>query len=677
MTGEIESQPEESRESGETSEERDSSEQERLDGATLDPGVLIEQRGDFRQAETIQETFTSIVEEAGDLIGRQQKAAEGPFEQDSSSEDDNGDEAKPINLPGPQQVSLIEQGVISEIAVQAEEESVIESKPRQRDDLDQVTVAGSETVEGEEATPITLPGPRMQEATPIPLPGVRGTIADGAATEGRAAEQAPVEYPKEPSPPPPDMERMGVETGAGPEGEGARVMSAISLGGEETTATTETPEAGPEPSEQPDQALMKGEEAGADPAAAASGEAVQDELNGEATGEADEGWTAPEMYAHVDSSGVVTIVDADGKPIDSPPTVTKVVGNDGKEKYLATYQANGKTYSFEVTSYISSLSDLYVGYDEDGKLTVFNGKGEKVDSPPAITKFVDDKGMEKYSAYYPGAGPGSGVVLDAYTGSLQNCYAHYGQDGKVTIVDADGNPLKCQPAITKYMNNKGVEQIAAYYPGAGEAGKVTLSSYSTSLQNCFVNYGQDGKVTIVDADGNPLKSQPTTTKYIDNKGVEQVVAYYPGAGEPGKVTLSSYSTSLQNCYANYGQDGKVTIVGADGKPLASQPVTYKFVDVKGVEQVVAYYAGTGDSGKVTLSSYSTSLQNCYSHIGQDGKITIVGADGKPLASQPLTYKIVDDKGMEHIIAYYAGDKTKTTLSSYLPPSGKAKSGSLA
>jgi hypothetical protein len=483
-----------------------------------------------------------------------------------------------------------------------------------------------------------------------------------------------VEIEKDPPPPPPDQGRKESETGESSERKEAGVRSAIPLEGGEATATTGTLEAGPVSAEEPDQAVLEGEAAGVDTAAAATGEAETGELSEAAVGEAEEGWNPPDMYAHVDSSGVVTIVDADGKPIDCPPIVTKVVGNDGMERYMAAYTVSGKTYTFDVPAYISSLSDLYVGYDEDGKSTVFNGKGEKVDSPPVITKFVDEKGMEKYTAYYPGAGPGSGVVLDAYTGSLQNCYAHYGQDGKVTIVDADGTPLKCQPAITKYVNNKGVEQITAYYPGAGEAGKITLSSYTASLQNCYANYGQDGKVTIVDADGNPLKSQPVTYKFVDSKGVEQVVAYYPGAGEGGKVTVSSYTASLQNYYTHYGQDGKVTIVDADGKPLASQPVTYKFVDSKGVEQVVVYYPGAGESGKVTLSSYSTSLQNCYSHIGQDGKVTVVGADGKPLASQPLTYKIVDSKGVEHIIAYFPGDQTKTTLTNYLPPSGKTKSG---
>jgi hypothetical protein len=663
----------------ETSEGRDSaedSERNALDDATLDPSALVEQSGVIRQAENIQETFTSIVEEAGDLTGLQPKAVEGPLEQESSSGDDDGDEATPINLPGPQQVSLIEQGVISEIAVQAEEESVLGSRLRQREDLDQATIADPETVKGDEATPITLPGAGGQEATPITLPGARSTASEQAATEGRAAEQAPVEVEKEPSTSP-EMERRGADTGTGPEGGEARGMPAIPLEGEEIAPTAETVEAGSGSTEQPDQALEGGQPGPGGEADLGTSEAPvagEVEENQEALGEGEEDWTPPPMYAHVDSSGVVTIVDENGKPIDSPPNVQNVVGEDGKEKYMASYEAGGKTYSFEVTSYISSLSDLYVGYDQDGKLTVVNGKGETVGSPPVFTKFVDDQGVEKYVAYYPGAGQGSGVVLEAYSGSLQGCYAYIGQDGKVTIVDGDGNPLTSQPLTYKVVDDKGVEQITAYYPGAGESGKVTLSSYTGSLEGCYTHIGQDGKVTIVDADGNPLKCQPVTYKFVDDKGVEQVTAFYPGAGESGKITLSSYTASLQGCYASIGQDGKVTIVDADGKALNIQPSTYKFVDNKGVEHIAAYYPGAGQSGMTTLSSYTTSLQSCSAHVGQDGKVTVVGADGKPLNSQPLTYKYVDGKGVEHIIAYYPGDSTKTTLNDYLPPSGTTKSG---
>jgi hypothetical protein len=761
MTGETESQPEESRERGETSEGREDREEQSLEDATLNPGVLIEQSGDIRQAEDVQEGLTSLVENAGDLTVILPPIPDGAF------------------MPP----------LVTDYSVklQPEDSTVIGSQPPIRGDLDQVAVTGTETMKGDEATPITLPGPQgTTDATPITLPEPRG-IASGTgtasagsaatgdaggigtggvgsaatgdvretasagssatgdaggtgtgrvgsaatgdvretasagssatgdaggtgtgrvgsaatgdvretgsagssatddasgiasesvATRGKGTEtssemqQTPVEYADEPTPPPPDMERRGAETDAGPEGGGARVMSAIPLAGAENAVTADTLAAESGSLEQPDQALEGGEqgqdgEADFDTTAAPVDESGELEANEETLGEGEEGWNPPPMYAHVDSSGTVTIVDENGKPIDSPPTVTKVVGEDGTEKYMASYEAGGKTYSFEVTSYISSLSDLYVGYDKDGKLTVFNGKGEPVDSPPVITKFVDEKGMEKYTAYYPGAGEGGKVTLSSYTASLEGCYSTTGQDGKVTIVDADGNPLKCQPVITKTVDH-GIEKYYASYPGTGA--KVELSAYSASLEGYYAHVGPDGKITVVGADGNPLKCQPVITKTVDH-GVEIYYASYPGTG--AKVELSAYSASLDGYYTHIGQDGKVTVVDADGNPVSSQPAITKTVD-HGVEKYYASYPGTG--AKVELSAYSASLEGYYAHVGPDGKITVVGADGKPLASQPLTYKFVDNKGVEQIVAYYPGDATKTTMTDYLPPSGKTKSG---
>jgi hypothetical protein len=721
MTSESEITPQERSEGRDVSE---SSEQKALDDATLDPRALIEQTGDIHQAEEVQEAFTSLVENTGSEV----PPIILPGFQDVSatmlSSSRTGDESITGSLPGDEGGAggaaagdaSVAAGLGDVGAAAAGDASVAAglgdaggaavghaSAAAGLGDLggaaagdasvaaglgdaggaavgDARVAAGLGDAGGAAAGDVQGGFSSLSDTPPITLHGPLGTASqesvldEAGSINARIAQRGEAAMDNDPPPPPPDMSRVELGTGSEAENEtlprNQRSMDPDPI----VIPTTEAVPADQSVEEISEILIPLHVEAEMGEVLDES-EEVAETVVDESFGEAEEGWTPPEMYAYVDSTGKVTIVDADGKLIDCPPTITKVMGNNGQEKYLATYQANGKTYSFEVTAYISSLSDLYVGYDENGKLTAFNGQGEKVDSPPVITKFVDDQGVEKYMVYYPGAGSGSGVVLDAYTASLENCYVNYGQDGKVTIVDADGNPLKCQPVTYKFLDDKGVEQITAYYPGAGEAGKVTLSSYTASLENCYVNYGQDGKVTIVDADGNPLKCQPVTYKIVDDKGVEQVTAYYPGAGEAGKVTLSSYTATLQNCYVNYGQDGKVTIVDADGKPLASQPLTYKIMDSKGVEQVIVYYPGAGESGKVTLSSYSTSLQNCYSYIGQDGKVTVVGSDGKPLASQPLTYKIVDSKGVEHIIAYYPGDQTKTTLTGYLPPSSTAKSGS--
>jgi hypothetical protein len=389
------------------------------------------------------------------------------------------------------------------------------------------------------------------------------------------------------------------------------------------------------------------------------------------TGEGNDAWTPPEMYVYADSNGKLIVVDKNGNPVDSPPVVIMLTDKGGNVIYVAHYPGMESDQSFEISSYTSSLEGMSVGYDEDGNMAVFDEKGQPVESPPLITKGIGPDGQEIYYAYYPGSGADSGVELGAYSTSLENCYANVGQDGKVTIVDADGNPLSCQPIIMKYIDEKGMEHISVYYPGSGVSSKVDVPGYSTSLDGCYANVGQDGTVTIVDADGNPLNSQPIITKYVDARGQEHISAYYSGSGSGSSIDMPGYSASLEGCYVSVGQDGKVVIVDADGNPLSSQPIITKLVDYKGVEHFSVYYSGSGVGSSVDVPGYSASLAGCYAAADQNGKIIIVDENGKPLSCQPFINKYVDAKGEEHISAWYLGDLNgvKTTLGWYIPASG--------
>jgi hypothetical protein len=62
MMDEIMRDPEKVDESGES---RNNNEQKALDDVTLDPRASVEQTGDIRQAEDVQEAFTSLVKNAG------------------------------------------------------------------------------------------------------------------------------------------------------------------------------------------------------------------------------------------------------------------------------------------------------------------------------------------------------------------------------------------------------------------------------------------------------------------------------------------------------------------------------------------------------------------------------------------------------------------------------------
>ena len=272
----------------------------------------------------------------------------------------------------------------------------------------------------------------------------RGDIQRG---EGIRAEQETINNRETGTPP----DREGTETGSGSVITGTLDISALPL---EETLPAEPSSAEEESGSAESNQALEGEgianEEGQLPAEGSElpveESTSKTETGQEGSGEGNEDWNPPDLYANIDSYGNFTVVDADGKPIDCPPYVTKIVGDKGEIIYLASYQAGGKTYSFEISSYVSSL---------------------------------------------------------------ENCYVNYGQDGKVIIVDADGNPLPSQPLFQKFLE-KGEEIIYAYYQGAGNEDKVMLSNYSTSLENCYVNYGMDGKATVVDADGKPLPSQPLT-----------------------------------------------------------------------------------------------------------------------------------------------------------------------
>jgi hypothetical protein len=92
-------------------------------------------------------------------------------------------------------------------------------------------------------------------------------------------------------------------------------------------------------------------------------------------------------------------------------------------------------------------------------------EGQPVSSPPIITKILGDTGVEKFIASYPGAGEGKPVDLPIYTADFKDVYAHVSQGGKITIVNVEGKPIASPPLIKKILED-GVEKILAYYPGS-------------------------------------------------------------------------------------------------------------------------------------------------------------------------------------------------------------------
>jgi len=169
------------------------------------------------------------------VAGRFPSMQEGPFEPPGGG-DDEGDNITPINLPGPQSTAGEEigfkfmpkepggsaeiplPGIVEEagdfpapmpspekepayqVAYEETSGSLTGNRPGIRGDLDQVTAAGSDSPGGDEATPITLPGPRgiaSQSANEAPAGESPQAVLPEDSVAGRQAgmQEGPLEPP--------------------------------------------------------------------------------------------------------------------------------------------------------------------------------------------------------------------------------------------------------------------------------------------------------------------------------------------------------------------------------------------------------------------------------------------------------------------------------------------------
>lgn len=76
--------------------------QESLDDATYEPRAHVENNGDYKQAEDIQNTLTELAENEEEGLAEQTKIRGDLDNVTADQSDEDKDEATPINLPGPQ-----------------------------------------------------------------------------------------------------------------------------------------------------------------------------------------------------------------------------------------------------------------------------------------------------------------------------------------------------------------------------------------------------------------------------------------------------------------------------------------------------------------------------------------------------------------------------------------------
>ena len=607
---------EENVESGETQEAREAPEARALEQATTEPEAHVETTRDFQEAEEIETVVVELVENV------ELESAEESLQAEFSSIVETANEVSASSSIKASQ-PIVEEALETVVQVEAVESK--ENVGRDVNETEEKPIADSRQPETgnpeRESQPAAERGATESEEEVIQVE-VINVVADNQA---------------------------GAETIAFPEEE----PEIVSVLGEEDITATEPLETAVLPEE---------------------GVLNQGDIPQEAIEGVEENWEPPEMYVHHGQDGSITIVGADGKPLDSPPVYQKIVDGNGQEQIIAHYPGMESDAKFSIKSYEKPLdpSAVFVHVGSDGKPVVVDSEGKSVDSPPIVQIMVDSSGKEIFQVQYPGGEQTQKVELQSYVGSFEKeMFIHVGEGGKVTVVDAAGKPIDSPPQITMVADSTGQAIYKASYPGGGEETKAILSSYTGSLEGCYAYYGQDGKITVVDDSGKPIDSPPPITKVMGATG-EVLIAGYPGAGPEGKVTLEAYKPSAPTeTFISIGSDGKPVVVDVDGKPINSPPIVTMVADSTGLPVYKASYPGHTSETQTVLSLYSAPLDNCYIHIGQDGKATVVDVDGKALNSQPQLLKILGSGGEEIFSAWYpddTGNESKHELGFYKPPS---------
>ncbi len=736
MSEREEIQPEERVESSEAVESAESAErveEQALQDATSEPGARIEETQTFEQSEAVEEALKESMETAG----REGDAMPSEVEVVPTATDDGSEIVKDDPGPGGSVAEVDEPGdpppppdAEGRVAQAEQSEQVIQ----EADALPATDL--SPWVDGDVAEdPDHGPDP-IERSAEIPDAGV-GTFATeepepGGAPQTTESRIAPSPAPggdvaEDPDHGPNPLERSAEIPDAGvgtfvteePEPGGAsqtpesRIAPSPDPGGDVVEdpdhgpnpigRSAETPETGigtfitddPEPGAdafaqtleegmlvtEEGEFVVTGAEVGvmAEALEGEPGAEAEETAEEEGLQEGDEGSEeGPKWYLHEDEDGNITVVDENGKPVDSPPNIVKFNG-----KYYAVYPGDElpikedgtiddpqKLAKYELTQYKGSTEGMYLHEDGDGNITVVDENGKQVDSPP---KVVYHQG--KYYAVYPGENPfnedgsikdpSKVVELPNYKASTEGMYLHEDGEGNITVVDENGKPVDSPPKVIYHQG-----KYYAVYPGEDPfnqdgsikdpGGLVELPNYQASTEGMYLHEDGEGNITVVDENGKPVDSPP---KVIYHQG--KYYAVNPGEDpfnkdgsikDPGKlVELPNYKGTTEGMYLHEDGEGNVTVVDENGKPVDSPPkVIYhqgKYYAVNPGEDPFNQDGSIKDPGKlVELPGYKASTEDMYLHEDGEGNLTVVDENGKPVDSPP---KVISYQGKYY--AFYPGE----------------------
>ena len=292
------------------------------------------------------------------------------------------------------------------------------------------------------------------------------------------------------------------------------------------------------------------------------------------------------MYVSKGADGTLQVVDANGKPVDAPPTIHTVIGSDGKPVYMASYPGGEGI----LKSYIAPISDMYVYKDKDGVTHVVDANGKPVSSPPSITVSIGQDGNPVYTASYPGSDAGP-VNLSAYSQPLSGVYFSKDVNGNTILVDEHGMKLASPPIISKSTDSSGKEVLSASYPGGQPVDISTLPEFmlessGSGWSSYHVWFNAENKPVVVDGNGNPLDAQPKLSWDSSLTCYRILPPDYPA--HPA-LFADVYYQPYSSLFIHLGQDGKPNVVDASGKPVTCPPSITASVNAAGQTVYTAHY----------------------------------------------------------------------------------------
>ena len=375
------------------------------------------------------------------------------------------------------------------------------------------------------------------------------------------------------------------------------------------------------------------------------GEELQEvDLTTEATKEVEEYWEPPEMYAYEDSEGNIIFVDAEGNPINSPPQY-KVDPNDYSVQ--AWYQGGNKN-EFNVKKFPGhSPDDIYAYHEPDGSITLVDGNGNMIPSPPQFktngniaVKVDEGKGI-----YFQ--------VIKDYNPPTDGIFAYTNPDGSIDIVDKEGNLVKSPPHFFQDGNDPAV------YIKNDSGNPIKIPPLTLSQEDIYYYKEQDGSVTVVNKDGIPVKYPPHLLLDGNNEPLIKTDNFE-------EIPIKEYVPPLGGIFAYTAQDGSVYVVDKDGNQVYSPP----HVDIEHTPMGAKFHTPDGSASGVEIPPYQPSIKDMFIHLNQEGSIDIVDKNGKMIESPPKITFAFDPTGKPIYMAMYAGMPVESSiqLNHYKPPS---------